>query len=140
MIFSTFSGGLPIAALFSVTTMGLSIRMGLETIAAIRVSSSRLALSSPRFLYSDSFFRIKVRGVRPSNSRILESSFCVGGVFKYSIISGMIPLSIRSARVCRKTFFWLTYSASKTHETQNPKGLYNFRRGEPLPVLKYFTN
>ena len=101
MMLSTFSGGRPIAALFSVVTMGLSIRMGWEIIAAIRDESSRLALSSPRFLYSDSFFRIKVRGVRPSNFRILESSFWVGGVFKYSTISGLTPLSIRSARVCR---------------------------------------
>ena len=97
---STFSGGRPIAALFSVVTMGLSIRMGWEIIAAIRDESSRLRLSSPILLYSDSFFRIKSRGARLSSLRILESSFWVGGLFKYSTILGLIPLSIRSAKVC----------------------------------------
>ena len=100
-ISSAFSGGRPITALVLAPTIGRSIRIGCATMAAIKAASSRAASSNPYAMYSASFFLMRARAPMPSIDNIRASSVLVGGVFKYSIISGSMPWSARSAKVWR---------------------------------------
>ena len=100
-ISNTCSGGRPIAALPFARTMGRSIKIGCLTMKSIRSPSDKDGLSSSHSAYTASFLRIRSRGAKPSWVRILLSFSAVGGVWRYSMMVGVIPCSPSSAKVWR---------------------------------------
>ncbi len=96
MIARMFSKGRPIAAWVSVTRIGRSIRMGFWIISSIHSLLGRSSsVVSPSSLKRFSFVRIRANGSMSSSVQILSSSSAVGGVSRYSMISGEQPFSFR---------------------------------------------
>ena len=98
-IFKTCSGGRPRAALRLARTMGRSIKMGCLTMMSINSASDKEALSRPFSAYTSSFLRIRSRGANPSKEKIsIYLSFLIG-VFRYSMMVGLIPWFSSNAKV-----------------------------------------
>ena len=99
IIFKTCSGGRPSAALPLARTMGRSIRIGFLTMISINLASDKEGLSSPFSAYTSSFLRIRSRGDNLSKERISINLSFVIGVFRYSMIVGLIPWFSSNAKV-----------------------------------------